>query len=278
MEVVMWFKAYLEEYQFFPVINLSDEEERKIFDNKLTLKEAKIYFFIQSKAKFKNVRFLKNEEKLNCKIINESNEVYSFSIKHSFPTRILTPPSNKFSKLINKIFMNNISSILEINTNNPNKPTFIHLFQVVNGAKNVNLPKNFLKSEIVYLGKSDNAKGILHGRVYRHEKTLPILGKLGVLNDEILIFVFKINLVDEAKNLPNDIYIPVVEEILIRYFQPRENREYLTTKTATSKHWKKMQNLGFTDYCIEMNFDDDVCCFGTSKKEFRTKHLILGKF
>lgn len=150
----------------------------------------------------------------------------------------------------------------------------MHLYQLING-KVITIPNDFLESSILYIGKSDTAKGILKGRIYKHEKTLPILGEHGTTNDEILVFIFEIKC--ENKNIPKELYIPVVEEILIRHFKPNKNKEYISEKIGQTKHIKDLINLGFTDYYMELNFDDNVCRFGNETVPYSKKHIITGK-
>ncbi|WP_118808893.1 hypothetical protein [Haemophilus haemolyticus] len=153
----------------------------------------------------------------------------------------------------------------------------VHIYQLINAGL-VSIPSKYMDTHILYIGKSDNVNGILKGRILGHEKMLPILGEMGTYNDEILVFMFEIFLDSvDSQNVPKDIFIPCVEELLIRYFNPPKNIEYVSTKLGQTKHIKKLIELGFENYLVELNFDDQVCNFGTQSIPYSQKHIILGK-
>lgn len=52
----MIFKAYLKDYQFFPIINIADERNHEFYDSELINQKAKIYFFVKSKNYFSDVK------------------------------------------------------------------------------------------------------------------------------------------------------------------------------------------------------------------------------
>lgn len=312
----MIFKAYLRKYQFFPIVHLANDENHEVYNNDLIKKNAKIYFFVKSKNYFSDVRFSENAvhgkvvntaghtskfkfnktqpfSDLILKEMEKSGEredVVTQKFNHIFSYKLIGSDiiillnkiyGDRFkNKLIQSIFINILKKLVHPRTNvltvfkNNHYFQVFHLYQLING-KAINTDKDFLQTNILYIGKSDNAKGILEGRIYKHEKHLPILGEYGTSNDEILVFIFEILL--ENKRMNKNIYIPIVEEILIRYFSPGKNKQYVTEKKGKTSHVQKLIDKGFTDYYIELIFDDAVCRFGSEKREFSRKHIIKGK-
>ena len=318
----MLFKAYLRDYQFFPIVHLADDNNHKFYDSDLIKNRAKIYFFVESKNYFSNVRLLDNM--VSGKVINNLGEIKEFEFDKTMPFDAVIKKNAqdnithknksidseveylrnccrndisyniigsdvalliykyKFLKQISN-FLNKLihpySNLLTVSVKGENLPFIFHLYQLING-KIINIQDNFLETNIIYIGKSDNAKGILKGRIYGHEKMLPILGKHGTTHDEILVFIFEI-ILDIKNNVQKEIYIPVVEEILIRYFMKNsrttKNKEYISERTGQSENVKKLIKLGFNDYLIELNFNDEVCRFGTDVIPYNKKHFIKGR-
>lgn len=275
----MIFKAYLGRYQFFPIINIADEQNHQFYESELINQQAKIYFFVKSKNYFSDVKSDFGLANVTGFVNNPHGSRESFDFAKYLPF-IGAFNINQIPQIEKEIKENGVyklakspSNVIDIYKRGEIMYT-MHLYQLING-RIITVPKDFLESNILYIGKSDTAKGILKGRIYKHEKTLPILGEHGTSNDEILVFIFEIRC--ENDNIQRELYIPVVEEILIRYFQPNKNKEYISEKNGQTKHVKELMDLGFTDYYMELNFDDDVCRFGSETIIYSKKHIIKGE-
>lgn len=293
------FKAYLGKYQFNPYIHIASEY-KEILDNDFTKDKAKVYFFIKSKAIFSELAI--NEFSVNGKVINNDSKINiqfnicSFlgdlllkiydnnknNIKHHVKEReaekiadyILASMNldrSAYSQRIDLSLGNGLFTYRDPILGGNTMP--VHIYQLINSEL---LTLKDIKTDILYIGKSDSVDGILKGRIFNHEKSGHILGELGMKNDYLSVFMFEI-CVDPSIKIDKEIYIPCVEEILIRYFKPKYNKDYLMTKKGSSKHIEKLMNLGFTDCCIELNFDDDICSFGTEVRTHSKKHIISEK-
>lgn len=344
----MKFQAYLKNYQFFPVVHLANDENRKFYTNKLIKEQAKIYFFTQSRNYFSDVHFA--NKVITGNIVNNEGSIHKFAFQEKiwlqqilknmyheidwtkyskklteteFIKRGLDEYSNQFTykligqdiiilinkiyrnrfknKLIQSIFIKILSKLLSPRTNiltisKKNKDStgkdeeefcLLHIYQMVNGKlangkdsiKLIDIPENFLQTEILYLGKADRATGgILEGRIYTHEKNLSILGEYGIFNDEVLIFIFEIEIINSQ--VSKKIYVPFVEEVLIRYFMHNSSRTKNKNGVNSTQTWKSttdMINKGFTEFHIELVFDDEICRFGTDSRPYSKKHIIKGK-
>lgn len=312
------FKVYLRNYKFQPIVHLADSKNIELIDDNFTRNVAKLYFFVKSNCYLDNVsinEFMVSGQVFNNRKTTFLRKITSIlKRKHKFSFQI---PDFLESLLINiyKDNKNNIQSFLKeeptaenildyilysLNitrksytqknlTNNTSlfkyrDPMFgyeekppVHIYQLISSGL-VSIPSEYVDTDILYIGKSDNVNGILKGRILGHEKMLPILGEMGAYNDEILVFMFEIVLDSvDSQNIPKNIFIPCVEEILIRYFNPPKNTEYVSTKLGQSKHIKKLIELGFENYLVELNFDDQVCNFGTHSIPYSQNHIISGK-
>ncbi|WP_439239557.1 hypothetical protein [Lonepinella sp. BR2919] len=302
------FKVYLKRYQMEPIVHLAginkDKEILNILDQDFTKEIAKIYFFVRSnsflsKMSIKNYRVsgevhnLKNGKRDFRFHLSDFFSDILFKLYDIHRNEIPASLKREAYDIFNYIIENKLVANFEIKNqtlsifdktncfsykiggeHNYNEP-YIHLYQLIN-ANLIDVDRDFLESNVLYIGKSDNTKGILKGRILGHEKMLPILGDIGVKNDEVLVFMFEL-CVDTLLDIPADIYIPCVEEILIRYFRPNKNDQYVESRIGKTTHINDLMNMGFEDYFVELNFDDHICRFGNEHISYSRKHFISGK-
>lgn len=294
------FHIHFRNFQFFSVRDLSIEEKHLLF-NELTTKKANIYFFIKKNIFFESIK-IKEEYKITGNFINNLKQKKRFAFDmYQYYEELLLPiaKEKKLSleyiinqKMANLYYPNkcvsqlelenkykNLASITEINLSFASlydplsqKNLELDTYKLINYFK-YPIDKNFIKSDIIYIGKSNDKKGII-SRIINHEKWLPILSPRSNLDgDEICVFMFEIAFSNSLK-IPKDIYIEACEQILINYFKPPENNLHKNSSLSTEKI-KKLKSYGFNNYLIELNFEDLICNFGTQYVPHNLKHFIV---
>ena len=294
------FHIHFRNFQFFSVRDLSIEEKHLLF-NELTTKKANIYFFIKKNIFFESIK-IKEEYKITGNFINNLKQKKRFAFDmYQYYEELLLPiaKEKKLSleyiinqKMANLYYPNTcvsqlelentykkLASITEINLSLASlddplsqKNLELDTYKLINYFK-YPIDKNFIKSDIIYIGKSNDKKGII-SRIINHEKWLPILSPRSNLDgDEICVFMFEIAFSNSLK-IPKDIYIEACEQILINYFKPPENNLHKNSSLSTEKI-KKLKSYGFNNYLIELNFEDLICNFGTQYVPHNLKHFIV---
>lgn len=294
------FHIHFRNFQFFSVRDLSIEEKHLLF-NELTTKKANIYFFIKKNIFFESVK-IKEEYKITGNFINNLKQKKRFAFDmYQYYEELLLPiaKEKKLSleyiinqkmanlyypnKCVSQLELENkykeLASITEINLSFASlydplsqKNLELDTYKLINYFK-YPIDKNFIKSDIIYIGKSNDKKGII-SRIINHEKWLPILSPRSNLDgDEICVFMFEI-VFSNSLEIPKDIYIEACEQILINYFKPPENNLHKNSSLRTEKI-KKLKSYGFNNYLIELNFEDLICNFGTQHVPHNLKHFIV---
>mgnify|MGYP000881724348 FL=1 len=294
---------YFKEFQFFSVRDLSIKEKHLLF-NKLTKEKANIYFFIKKNVYFDRIDIL-DKYKITGDFINNIEKKYKFNFDmYKYYEKLLYPIAEKTGLSIEHILNQRMADLYYPNSmvtqkeleNKYKEIAFIKeknlsfaslydplykseleldTYKLINYFK-YHINKDFVKSDIIYIGKSTDKKGII-SRIINHEKWLPILSPRNEFDgDEICVFMFEIAFKNNL-NIPKDIYIEACEQILINYFKPKENDLHKNSTLETEKI-SKLKKFGFDNYLIELNFEDLICNFGTKEIPHSLKHFITNNF